>query len=78
MNINNQPGILPTPKFPALPYQNQSKPSTYNTNKTPVLKFDVTKGSKVPTKEGKDVRRRKVLCVWCGVKYVYGHKCFKS
>ena len=63
MNINNRPVLLPTPKFPALPYQNQSKPSTYNTNKTPALKFDVTKGSKVPTKEGKMLGEEK-CCVF--------------
>ena len=77
-NTNHQPPLLPTPKLPTITYQNQSKPYASNTSKTPYPKPDISKTSKVPTQEEKDERRRKGLCVWCGVKYVFGHRCFRS
>ena len=30
------------------------------------------------TREERDDRRRKGLCMWCKVKYVLGHNCVKS
>ena len=33
---------------------------------------------KAPTKEEMDERKKKGLCMWCGVKYSYAHQCVRS
>ena len=78
MNINSQPGLLPTSKFLTLPYQNQTKPYTPNSNRNQYPKPNINKNSKILTKKEKDDMRRRGLCMWCGSKYVYGLTCLKS
>ena len=34
--------------------------------------------AKASTKEERDERKRKGLCMWCGVKYSYNHSCARS
>ena len=33
---------------------------------------------KAPTKEERDDRRKRGLCMWCGQKFVYGYQCARS
>ena len=72
------PPLLPTPKTPINPYYNTSRPNTYNFPKPQVTKPETQKVNPSPTREEKEERRRKGLCVWCGVKFTFGHKCVRS
>ena len=74
------PPLLPTPKGSFFsPQQPKFTPSLntarlYN-NK---LEFNSNKLGKPPTKKEKDERKRKGLCIHCGVKFTFGHRCVRS
>ena len=74
-NTNSKlPPLLPTPK--ALPTH---YPNTTNTNlKTPFVKSKNQGYNNNFTREERDERKRRGLCMWCGVKYTREHNCVKS
>ena len=41
-------------------------------------KMTNTKPPRAPSKEERDERRKKGLCMWCGVKYSFNHQCLRS
>ena len=74
------PPLLPTPRGSFLnPYQPKYPYSNQNT-KTFANKPDINtpKSGKPTTREEKDERRKKGLCMWCGIKYFVGHTCPRS
>ena len=79
-NSNNLPGLLPKPNLPANPYSNLPRPSTYTHSKAPYPKPEAvnTKFAKYPTREERDERRKRGLCMWCNQKFVPGHNCIRS
>ena len=75
------PPLLPTPNVPMLTNPlNTSKaiinptknPSSWNQNSQPA------KGTRMPTRQERDERRKNGLCMWCGIKFTKGHTCLKS
>ena len=81
-NPRSLPGLLPTPKTPTLPYTTYQKPFNSNlpkpTNSNSKLDTSSPKYSQPPTREERDERRKKGLCMWCGLKFGPGHTCFRS
>ena len=74
------PPLLPNPRG-LFVSQTQTKYTPPNSTIKPYNrkpKFNPSKGGKMPTREERDDRRRKGLCMWCGAKYVLGHSCVKS
>ena len=65
---NDLPPLLPTPKGTFLNPQPMRYTNTSSNSKLP----------RAPTKEERDDRRRKGLCMWCGQKFVAGHACVRS
>ena len=74
------PRLLPTSKFAPNTNTNYQKPFYPPIPKPPNIKPEpnATKTSKPPTREERDERRRKGLCMWCGLKFGPGHTCFRS
>ena len=82
-NISHHPlpGLLPTPKPPYNLYTNTlPKPSYPATTKPTYSRPEPTnpKFTRGPTREERDERKRKGLCMWCGQKFVQGHNCIRS
>ena len=75
------PPLLPTPNISPLPSVATSPTLTLN---TPLKTINTTQPSnftKTPaptTRQERDERRRKGLCMWCGLKYSANHACVKS
>ena len=48
--------------------------------KSKVKKIELTfpKVARTSTREEMDDKRKMGLCMWCGVKYTFGHKCVRS
>ena len=69
------PGLLPTPKNPFISQYNQVKPYNPTNSKTQYAKPVTTSNQlpRNPTREERDDRRKRGLCMWCGVKFVPGH-----
>ena len=74
------PPLLSTPKPNSNPYTNYPKPFT-----SPITKSTSTKPepynsrlTRGPTREEREDRRRRGLCMFCAQKFVQGHRCIKS
>ena len=75
------PPLLPTPNIPMLPapmntnkpsFDSTQKPTTWNASSQNV------KANRQPTWQEREERRKKGLCMWCGIKFTSGHRCFRS
>ena len=79
IKTSSLPPLLPTPNIPQLPSSSYSlKYSQYNKPLLTNSNSNIPRTSKLPTRQERDERRRKGLCMWCGVKFVVGHNCLKS
>ncbi|OMO90078.1 Retrotransposon gag protein [Corchorus olitorius] len=63
---------------PALTYHNQNKtlPSTSAPKSAPLLYNKPN--TRAPSRQERDERKKRGLCMWCGAKYFPGHSCVKS
>ena len=79
---NNLPPLLPTPKIPPNYYTGTSKniphTSTTSNSRNTYTKPEFVMSTRSPTREERDDRRRRGLCMWCGVKFTPGHSCPRS
>lgn len=77
--------LLNAAKKPYPTYKNQSFTSNIESStlsktnpKTTLPTTTTTLPHNIPSKEERDDRRRKGLCMWCAESFVRGHKCIRS
>ena len=75
------PPLLPTPTIP--PQSSSSNNPKLSIN-TPIKSINsatasnTSRNTSFPTRQEKEERRRKGLCMWCGAKYSSNHSCVKT